>query len=289
MTDTTHSSSKSGMTLTKRDETSPLGIIEKNQYKGKKLQRYRHDGITKPVQSQLKIGLLRISKNLGIQNPPDQTDLDGIIVFLINNFGDFTPAEVMHSFELFAAGILDGEERGGKVVAIERPYGTFNLSFIGSVCKAYRKYRFEMLPKVPESHQLQETNAQSQSVQTEEEWQEMNYNLIRKYIQDNKHIPVTGSYAAAFIHLERLGLVNMTTEEKITFRDDTRNARMEILRAKLSDNPFKRFEFVKEMEELQNDKSHVLKTLVREAAAKNYFTENLFNIINEKPNTETEK
>lgn len=287
MTDTTHSSNKSGMTLTKRDETSPLGIMETLQYKGKKLQRFRHDGITKPVQAQLKIGLLRISKNLGIQNPPDQTDLDGIIVFLINNFGDFTPAEVMHAFELFAAGILDGEERGGKVVPIERPYGTFNLSFIGSVCKAYRKYRFEMLPKTPESHRLQETNPQSQQIQTEEEWQEMNYNLIRLYIQENKHIPVTGSYAAAFIHLERLQLVKMSNEEKIAFRDKVREERITELRAKLSDNPFKRFEFVKEMEELQNDKSHVLKTLVREMAAKNYFTENLFNIINEKPNPET--
>lgn len=289
MTDTTPSSSKSEMALTKKDENSPLAVVKRNQFKGKKLQLYRVEGITVKAKAQLQIGLLRISKNLGIQNPPDQTDLDGITVFLINNFGDLTPAEVLYSFELFAAGTLESEERAGKVVAIERPYGTFNLSFIGSVLKAYRKYRFQMLPRIPESHQLQETNPTAQHIQTEEEWEEMNYNLIRKFIQENKHIPIVGSYAAAFMHLERLGLLKMTTEEKIAFRDKTRDERITTLRAKLSDNPFKRFEFVKEMDELQNDKSHVLKTLVREAAAKNYFTENLFNIINEKPNTETEK
>lgn len=288
MTDTTPSRSKSETGLTTKDENSPLAVVKRNQFKGKKLQMFRAEGITMKAKAQLQIGLLRISKNLGIQNPPDQTDLDGITVFLINNFGDFTPAEVLYSFELFAAGTLETEERAGKVVPIERPYGTFNLSFIGSVLKAYRKYRFQMLPRIPESHQLQETNP-GKTVQTEEEWEEMNYNIILKFIQDNKQLPVMGSYASTYIHLERLGLVKMTDDEKRDFRDEYRAGRIEYLQTKISDNPFKRYEFLKEIEELQNDKSHVLKTQVREAAAKKYFTDNLFNIINEKPNTETEK
>jgi hypothetical protein len=250
---------------------TPAQAIVKHHKEGKKLIEFSK-AVPDYIIKRFQLDLLNISKHLGIQNPPDEGDLVIIIQFLVNNFKDFTPAEVYHAFELYAAGTLTTVEIAGRSQAIEKPYGTFNLSFIGNVLNAYRMHRKATIKQDPVPVERQIESAKTMN---DDEFNQTNHEFIKKYIDENKQLPIVASYASAYKHLEKTGAVILTAEEKETFLYQFRESEIARLQNTKTLNPFERHKIDMIISQLLNEKSEYLKNAVREAYAKLFYTEYL--------------
>ncbi len=270
--------SKSELSINPADILSPARAVERYHKEGLKFNLMR-SGVPEKTHHQIQLDLLKIARHLGIQNPPDEELLTEIIVFLINNFGDFTRSEIVHAFELYACGKIRTIEIAGKAKEIEKPFGTFNLIFIGEVLQGYRIYRKPLLKSdpVPESHRIEK-----KSTYTSAEWTKLNFDILNQYMIETKSLNPVGDYSAAFIHMENEGLVRLSIEEKIILRDQYKKLRLEELHKMKIENPFKRFEYDAEIRQLLDDRSPLLIKSVRDYCARLYFNQKLIEIKNEK-------
>lgn len=245
---------------------SPYECVRYHNEHGLKLFSAK-EGIDGDVSKKIKLDLLKVSRALGIQNPPTEEMLCEIIIFMIRNFGDFTPSEIYAAFELYAAGTIATIEIAGKTVAIDKPFGSFNLLFIGNVLNAYRAYRKTYLMNKKEVKLIEESKPIS-----EDEWNQMNFNLIKDFIDKEGKLPLIGDFAAAYIICEELNLIEMTNQEKKSFLCQHREDEIIRLQEDIQGNVFKRKEIKEEINQLIDMQSEFLKRSARAAVAKNYFT-----------------
>lgn len=246
---------------------TPSQALSRYHREGKKLVEFSK-AVPESVVKRFQLDLLKISKHLGIQNPPNEEELMSIIVFLVNNFKDFTPSEIYHAFELYASGMIKTIEVAGRTQPIDKPFGTFNLLFIGDVLNGYRAHRKAHLnaDPVPVERQIEAPKPIDDI-----EWQNMNHALIKNYIDENKKLPIVGDFAAAFQYLERAKMIEMTTEEKSAFLYQHREEEVARLQESRSANPFDRFRIDAEIKQLLDEKSEHLRRSARAALAKQFF------------------
>ncbi len=135
----------------------------------------------------LQISLLRLCKNWGITNPPDQDQLNAITNFLKNQFSDFTFEEIHHAFEMATAHKFDVNPEH---------YNHFNMPYVGRILGAYRDFRMMEIKR-------------SKSQLTEEEESvkltpEQHYNWVVKYVKEHRSVPFTADWGSVFTHMENV-------------------------------------------------------------------------------------
>lgn len=124
--------------------------------------------------------LLDIIRLIGIQEPPDDKDMQAIVLLCVRFFPNLKINDIKTAFLENSAGALQKK--------IEPFYNSFDWNFVGSVLNMYVKtHREEKLskPVMPVSHQIENL------VPKEVEWKR-NYALLLNIIRKENRIPIEG-------------------------------------------------------------------------------------------------
>lgn len=162
---------------------------------------------------ELKIILISCSKNyLGISNLPDEHDLKIMCDFLTTHFKDFTAHEIKLALSMYA---------NGQISCQNQIYGVLSMKFLSDVLQEYRMHRkmANDLNKIKSQNQILLNEHQV----NQDEKNENLYNWITKYVIENNYIPELYAWNECYFHLEKIGEIDLTNDDKIDFRELCKN------------------------------------------------------------------
>lgn len=162
---------------------------------------------------ELKIILISCSKNyLGISNLPDEHDLKIMTDFLMTHFKDIRTHEIQLALSMYAK---------GEIVCQNQIYGVLNMKFLSDVLHEYRIHR-KMMNDLKKSKSENQILLNEHKVNDDEKNENL-WNWILKYVNENNSIPDLYAWNECYFHLEKIGAINLTNDDKIDFRELCRN------------------------------------------------------------------
>ena len=140
--------------------------------------------------------LLEICEFVGVSQIPSDENLDNLATMVRLNYPNLSLEKIALAFTLACAGRLNVEVK---------VYGTFGAPLLGAVLNAYVSFELNIM--------RQNEKALPAHEYTTEEYDEMGYNVLDKYVEENKGFPVAYLYKPLFRHIVNKGLFSMTQEE----------------------------------------------------------------------------
>jgi len=165
----------------------------------------------------VKIVLLTGAKNhLGIANLPNEADLNQICAFLQSKYGDFTAKEIDDALQRYASGSLSVSSKA---------YGVLSTMFLSDLLNEYR-----VLRKMWNDFAKRQENQLLQLQEAKKDENEVNENLCNwlcEYVQESGVIPDAYDWDAVYKHLEKVGEINLSREDKVDFYNIEKEGIME--------------------------------------------------------------
>lgn len=146
---------------------------------------------------------------LGFKNPVESQVIKAMGVFIQSEFGNFCLEDLAIAFRKAAA---------GKLSIDVKHYQTFDMQYLGDVCKAYTKYRKEQLKLAKDHDQERDREAEiSKSISMYGHSGKGWYNIIDKIVKKSGKLPIFGDWNAAYKFAETEGIIKPTIKEKSEF------------------------------------------------------------------------
>lgn len=215
---------------------------------------------------EIKMELSALAESIGVTNPPSNDVMDTIISGLKLKYPDFSMEEIKHAILLYACGEIDD---------VKRENSTFNSVFLFRVLNAYRMIRGR--------HYHEQRRMESEKVVpvktievTPEQEAEYQFNEYKRRVLEQKRYDLfLVQWKWVFRHLEAIGKIKMTDDQKIDFMIETKNNELERLRLLLDRSIFAndRASIQRRIDEL-NDDEH-LRDFCRKQLVIDWFKKNI--------------
>lgn len=154
--------------------------------------------------------LNKVCFTIGIPASLGEIELNLIFNHLKKEHGLVRMEEIEDAFSKYSAEKLKFNHLGKEVMFIEH-FGKFDNTFISRILNAYEKYKQENI-KPPKRTELDYTPTKEDD--------ETHFKFIAKVFKETKQAPLIANWNAAYLHAEKIGLINLTNDEKGMFMEN---------------------------------------------------------------------
>lgn len=168
------------------------------------------------VQKEMLLILVNIYLNVGLQDPPKMSDVKNVFGFIQRNFKTLSLQDLVKAFDLYNGQQLEfSDPKFGH-------YGSFSLTFLGTILKAYKEWKRKeaLKPKkreiVPVEKQIQERKLTKE--ENAKEW----YDSVCKAIKNTSSDMILADWDAVYWYMNMNRMIDLTVDEKEMFLDNVK-------------------------------------------------------------------
>ncbi len=191
-------------------------------YKQRAITNYRNKirirEFSDNMHDDLKKRIFLFAAMVGIKEPLTIRQVGIIHEFLVKKFPDFGTDEITDALEMAASKQFEIDSEH---------YQSFNIVYLGKILDAYRTYRTEELRKEriakdAEERKVIEIADEKRQPSSNSEYQKLCYDCIIEDIKEKKRLPIGACWEEAYLYLEGIGKIALTSEEKEMYMENVK-------------------------------------------------------------------